>query len=31
MVQDEGSDYCFHKLCTLTVMKARLIKEREIL
>jgi len=31
MVQDEGKEHCFHKLCTLTVMKAKLIKANEIL
>lgn len=31
MVQDDEDENCFHKLCTLTVIKAKLIKVNEIL
>jgi hypothetical protein len=30
MVQEENG-HCYHKLCTLTVIKAKLIKANEIL
>jgi hypothetical protein len=30
MVQDDRDENCYHKLCTLTVIKAGLIREKEI-
>ncbi|OPY74739.1 MAG: hypothetical protein A4E64_02161 [Syntrophorhabdus sp. PtaU1.Bin058] len=30
MVQNENDKNCYHKLCTLTVIKAGLIKKKEI-
>jgi len=31
MVQDEKNENCYHKLCTLTVIKAKLITVKEIM
>ncbi len=31
MVEDETRKYCYHKLCTLTVIKASLINLKEVL
>lgn len=31
MVEDDIDPYCYHKLCTLTVIKAGLITKREII
>lgn len=31
MVQDDFDEYCYHKLCTLTVIKAKLINEKDLL